>query len=298
MIDSGIKLQPSGTAAGLLAVDVDGTLITDLGEITVRVHEALEAVAGAGWEVVIATGRTLYAARRIIETLPFIRYALLSNGACIVNMKDSDILHMDMIPREVVGEVVNVIRGNGAIPVLYDADIHNQHIYYDSLENACSFFEWYVKNDKRAVRVGDVMEYAGNIQQMGTIDAREKIFRIRDELLLGNRATPMPLPFESPHFGGKNHDFWFLQVIGAGVSKNGAVRRIANWLNIPSGKVVAVGDNYNDIDMITGADVGVAMGNAPEEVRRHAQLVTGNNNDSGLADAVEKIILSGKYFDN
>lgn len=291
-----MKPYPSDVAAGLLAVDVDGTLITDHGEITERVRGALEAAADTGWEVVIATGRTLYAARRIIETLPFIRYALLSNGACIVNVKNSQILHMDLISREVVGDVVRLIRGNGAIPVVYNADIHNQRIYYDSLKDACTFFEWYVGHDKRAVRVPEIMDYSGNIQQIGTIDARETVFRIRDEILRGNRATPMPLPFESPHFGGKNQDFWFLQVIGEGVSKNGAIHRIANWLDIPKGRVVAVGDNYNDADMIAGADVGVAMGNAPEEIKRIARLVVGVNNDSGLAEAVEKVILSGEYF--
>lgn len=282
--------------AGLLAVDVDGTLITDSGEITGRVRGALEAVAEAGWEVIIATGRTLHAARQIIETLPFIRYSLLCNGACIVNINNSDILHMDMMSSEAVGDVVQVIRENGNIPILYNANIHDQRIYYDSMENACSFFEWYIQNDKRAVRVEDVLDYTENIQQLGAIAARETIFRIRDEILRYCRATPMPLPFDSPQFGGKNFDYWFLQVFGEGVSKNGAIQRIAGWLGIPAGRVVAVGDNYNDADMIAGADVGVAMGNAPDEIKRIARLVVGVNNDSGLADAVEKVILLGEYF--
>jgi Cof subfamily protein (haloacid dehalogenase superfamily) len=278
-----------------LAVDVDGTLITDHGEITEKVHRALENAGAAGWETIIATGRTLYAARRIIESLPFIRYALLSNGSCIVNIRESNIMHQDTIPPDVVGEVVEVVRRNGAVPVLYDTDIYNQRLYYDTTEGACDFFVWYVNTDRRSTRVPDIMAHTGNVQQIGSIAPRDTIFRIREEVA-ALRAVPMTLPFESPHFGGKNHEYWFLQVIPAGISKIVAIRKMAEWLRIPDGRIVAVGDNYNDADMIEGADVGVAMGNAPEEIKRLARLVVGTNNDSGLAEVVEKVILSKEYF--
>ena len=285
----------SGRATGLLAVDVDGTLITDHGAITDRVRRALEQVAAEGWEIVIATGRTLYAARQIIESLPFVRYALFSNGASIVDVQNGEILLLKRIPPEVVAEVVAAFRVRGAVPVLYSADIFSQKMYYDTVEGACEYFVWYVSQDPRSARVDDIMRYANDVQQIGTIAPREVIFRIRDDLA-GSRAVPISLPFESPHFGGKNHDYWFLQVIVEGVSKSIAIRRMAEWFGIPQGRIVAVGDNYNDADMIEGADVGVAMGNAPDEIKRLARVVVGTNNDSGLADVVEEVILSGKYF--
>lgn len=284
-----------GGPVGLLAVDVDGTLITDHGAITDRVFGALERVIAAGWEIVIATGRTLYAARQVIDGLPFVRYALFSNGSAIVDIRSSEILLLERIPADVVGEVVGVFRSHGAVPVLYSADIFNQKMYYDTIEGACEYFVWYVGNDLRSTRVEDIMAFAGDVQQIGTIAPRETVARIRMDLA-GSRAAPMSLPFESPRFGGKNPDYWFLQVIGEGVSKRGAIRRLAEKLGIPPGRIVAVGDNYNDADMIEGADIGVAMGNAPEEIKRLARVVVGTNNDSGLADVVDKVILSGKYF--
>jgi Cof subfamily protein (haloacid dehalogenase superfamily) len=292
--DSGPAGCP-GTVAGLLAIDVDGTLITDHGAITDTVYGSLERVVAAGWEIIIATGRTLYAARHVIESLPFVRYALFSNGSTILDIRGGNIILLERIPADVVGEVVRVFRSHGAVPVLYSADIYNQKMYYDTTEGACEYFVWFVGNDLRATRVDDIMEFAGDVQQIGTIAPRETVNRIRADLA-GGRATAMSLPFESTHFGGKNHEFWFLQVIGEGISKRGAIRRLAKMLAVPSGRIVAVGDNYNDADMIEGADVGVAMGNAPDEIKRLAKVVVGTNNDSGLAEVVERVIFSGEYF--
>ena len=98
------------------------------------------------------------------------------------------------------------------------------------------------------------------------------------------------------HFGGKNQDYWFLQIVGKNARKNIALRRLAAMLEIPPGTFVAVGDNYNDADMIAGADIGVAMGNAPDEIKELAEVVVASNNCSGLAQVVEDIILSGDRF--
>ena len=131
--------------------------------------------------------------------------------------------------------------------------------------------------------------------QIGMIDTRNKIYTVK-EALENVDVTAMTLPFESAHFGGKSKDFWFIQVVGKKARKNIALRKMAKFLKIPKGRLVAVGDNYNDLDMIECADIGVAMGNAPDEIKRMASVVVASNNHSGLADVVDEIILSGKYF--
>jgi Cof subfamily protein (haloacid dehalogenase superfamily) len=289
------NLKRTEPLKGLLAIDVDGTLITDHGVITETVYSALEKVDRASWEIVIATGRTWYAARQVIESLPFVRLALFSNGACIVNVRESEILHQTTIPRPVAEEVIRTVRANGAIPVLYDSNIYNQSMYYDTMENACEYFIWYLSHDPRGVRVPDIMEHAGDVMQMGMIADSKTIIRIKDALA-GHPVAVMSLPFESAHFGGKDHAFRFLQIMERHVSKNNSLKLISGWLGIPPGRIVAVGDNYNDADMIAGADVGVAMGNAPEEIRRLAKVVVASNNDSGLAEVVDTVILSGRFF--
>ena len=282
-------------AAGLLAVDVDGTLITDHGSITGKVYDALEKAVSLNWEVVVASGRTFFAAKPIIEKLPFLRYAVMSNGACIMDVHDSDVIHIERLSSTVVKNIIRIVRECGAIPALYDSNIENQRIYYDTLEGACEHFEWYIKEDPRCIRVENVENHTGDVMQIGMVAARDIIFSVKDALEEID-ATVMTLPFESSHLGGKSRDYWFIQVVGKKARKNLALRRMAELLEIPEGRLVAVGDNYNDCDMIEDADIGVAMGNAPEEVKRLARVVVGSNNHSGLAQVVDEVILSGKYF--
>ncbi len=280
---------------GLFAVDVDGTLITDHGHITEKVYCALEKSVSAGWELVIASGRTFYAARRVCNELPFLRYAVLSNGACIVDVQDQRVLHMETLSTDVTREIIRILRDRGTIPALFNTDIEDQYIYYDSLDGACEFFKWYVKKNSRTVRVDNVMAYTSDVLQIETIAEREVICDICG-VLQGIDVQIVSLPFESTFFGGKNHDFWFLQIVGANATKHNALRRLVSWLGIPQGRLVAVGDNYNDADMIAHADIGIAMGNSPDEVKKLAKVVVGSNNDSGLCEVVEEVLLSGEYF--
>jgi len=281
---------------GLLGIDVDGTLITDDGHITENVYNALDKAVSAGWEFVIASGRTYYATQSIIGRLPFLNYAILSNGACIMDVKKNQVLHLETLTPEIVRKVVQVTREQGAIPALYNTDIFHQAVYYDTIDGACDFFKWYVTDDKRCERIGDIMEYTDNVLQVGMIAARDIIFSIRDGLD-GSGARVLALPFESPHFGGKNRDFWFLQVVNRQASKLDALRKVSRWLDIPDGRLIAVGDNYNDADMIKGADVGIAMGNAPDEIKELAHEVVGSNNGSGLVEVVDRIVLNEAYFE-
>ena len=281
--------------AGLFAVDVDGTLITDQGHITDRVYDGLKKASSANWEIVIASGRTFYAAKRICSELPFLRYGAFSNGACIMDVREASVVHMVTIPSGTSEKIVRIMRDNGIIPALYTTNQENQQIFYDSLDGACELFEWYVTNDHRCKLVDDVMAFTGDVIQIGTIAKKNSIFDIRDALV-AHGVRVMALPFESAHFGGKNEEFWFLQIIGMDAMKHIALNRLADMLDIPEGRVVAVGDNYNDSDMIANADIGIAMGNAPEEVKKLAKVVVGSNNNSGLSEVVDRVLLSGEYF--
>ncbi|MFC1551483.1 HAD-IIB family hydrolase [Candidatus Latescibacterota bacterium] len=282
-------------AAGLLAVDVDGTLITDHGVITDEVYNALEEAHKLNWEIIIASGRTFPAAKTIVEKLPFIKYAIMSNGACTVDMSDLSIVHSEILPTDTVKKVIGHARRCGAVPAMYDLRVENQRVYFDTLEGVCEYFEHYLNTDPRCVRVDNIENYAENILQISTVAEKEIIIALRDALA-GIDATVMVLPYETPRIGGKSGEFWFIQIVNTNAKKHLALRRMHDLLDIPPGKYVAAGDNYNDCDMLEDADIGVAMGNAPDDIKAVADVVVGSNNHSGLAQVVGEIITGGKYF--
>ena len=107
------------------------------------------------------------------------------------------------LPLKVVRDVIRITRKNKSIPALYSSDIINQKIYYDTLEDACEYFKWYVNSDSRCVRVDDIVNFTDNIMQFGMIDSKEMVFSLKEALKKVD-ATVMTLPFESTHFGGKD----------------------------------------------------------------------------------------------
>ena len=84
----------------------------------------------------------------------------------------------------------------------------------------------------------------------------------------------------------------YLEISPAGVTKATALSQVCQYLKLPVSSAVAVGDNFNDVEMLQLAGLGVAMGNAPAAVKQAAGLVIGNNDEDGLADFVERVFLA------
>jgi Cof subfamily protein (haloacid dehalogenase superfamily) len=87
---------------------------------------------------------------------------------------------------------------------------------------------------------------------------------------------------------------FFLELTNSEVDKGKSLNHLIQILGIRQDEVIAVGDGYNDLPMIKFAGLGVAMGNAPEEIKQQADYVTATNNEDGVAKVVEEFILSNK----
>ena len=272
---------------GLLGIDIDGTLINDHGHITEEVLSALARAAGEGWEIVPASGRSWLGAKPVVEQLSFVRYAVVSNGACILDVRSESLLHLRTLAPGLADRVIRAAYDQNVIPAVYSADILRQKIFYSERNCAEGDFFRYLIDDIRVEKVADVLAHTGNVLQVGAVSGREAIFRMRDALDDLDAAV-VAMPFVD--------DTWLMQVVDREARKHLALRRVAAMLDIPAGRRVAVGDNFNDAGMIADADIGVAMGNAPEEIKALAAVVVASNNDHGLAEVVDTVILSGAFF--
>ena len=92
--------------------------------------------------------------------------------------------------------------------------------------------------------------------------------------------------------GNPTYDSTFLLILPAGTDKWNAIERLAAQKGIRAGQIVAIGDDTNDLEMIARSGLGIAMGNAPDAVRRAADVITEPNTDAGVAHAIDRYLLA------
>lgn len=261
----------------LVALDMDDTLLNTSHEISPRTADAIRRATAQGVTVTIATGRMYCSARPFAEGLgldvPLITY----NGALIKGVLSGDTLFHCPIDASVAGEVLAFFRQQGwylqsyVDDKLYVAEMNEHARYYEKLSKI------------PAIAAGDAfytMQSAPT--KLLTIAEPAEIARRRDILqpLFGDRLY---IAISKPNF---------LEMVNPAVNKGMALARLAERLGIGREQVMAVGDSFNDLDMIEYAGWGVAMGNAPDAVKQRAQAVVGTNADDGVAEAFEKFVLT------
>ena len=83
----------------------------------------------------------------------------------------------------------------------------------------------------------------------------------------------------------------YLEIMPTNASKTSAINYLEKKFNINKAEIIAMGDNYNDVDMLKYAGIGIAMGNAPDDVKKNADDVTLTNDEDGVAEAISKYLL-------
>jgi Cof subfamily protein (haloacid dehalogenase superfamily) len=260
----------------LLAIDLDGTLLTPQKLITPRTHKALHQAAAAGITIVIATGQTLSVLQNVCAGLPLSAPQIIENGAIIADIQSGTVLHEQLMPPEYI------------LPVLTNLHTFSLHRAYHTLHRVYVDSDtprarnWYRPPVLPAIEVEDVaslyplscIKVAG-IGEASTLRAKRKeLERIYAGQLYVTQSS-----------------FDIVEFLHPEVSKGNALNTIAADLGIAHAEIVAFGDNHNDIGMLRLAGLGVAMDNAHEEVKAEADFVTRSNAEEGVAAAIEELIL-------
>lgn len=260
----------------LLAIDLDGTLLTPQKLITPRTHNALAQAAAKGIAIVIATGQTLQVLRHVCAEVPLIGPQIIENGAIIADIQSGSVLHEQLFSTEHILPTLETLRSLG----LYRAYHTYQHVYVD--HNTPRARTWYRPPVFPVVEIEDVASIYPQpcIKLAGVGDAST----LRDKRLELERI-----------FAGKLYvtqsAFDLLELLHPQVSKDHALSVVAADLGISPEEVVAFGDNHNDIGMLRFAGLGVAMGNAHAEVKAAADYVTLSNAEDGVAVVIEEMVL-------
>ena len=254
----------------LAALDVDGTLLNFDGSMSAAVLDAVGRIRDAGIHVVIATGRSMHA------TLPVCDRLGLTNGFSVSS--------------------------NGAVVVDVGARVPIDVATFDATESV-RFFTDHVPDALLAVEeLGIGYRVTGEFPP-GELDGQITVV-IHDELLDGPVTRLVArLPngdrqefFDLAHAAGlRGVDYaigytaW-LDFMPAGVSKASGLATVCEKLSVRQADVLAVGDGHNDLEMLAWAGRGVAMGQAPDDVKAIADDVCGTVDEDGLADVLTRYL--------
>lgn len=266
----------------LLVLDVDGTILNDEREISKRTLADLLKVQQMGVRIVLASGRPTYGLMPLAKTLELGNYGgfiLSYNGCQIINAQNGEILFERRINPEMIPYLEKKARKNGFSIFTY----HDDTILTDSPDNE------YIRNEARLNNLKIIPE-----DEFSTaIDfAPCKCMLVSDdeEALTGLEAH------WKKRLAGTLDVFrsepYFLEVVPCGVDKANTLGVLLEQLGMSREEVIAIGDGVCDVTMLQLAGMGVAMGHSQDSVKVCADYITASNEEDGVAQAVEKLILS------
>ncbi|MGA2354829.1 MAG: Cof-type HAD-IIB family hydrolase [Terriglobales bacterium] len=275
----------------LIAIDIDGTLLSPEFKISDADLATLRRAHAGGVEVILVTGRRHAFALPIAQQLGFDLWLISSNGA-ITRSLDGETFHRDLLPEPTCRQLVQVMQEfRGQTVLTFDSNgpgtIVIERLEY--LEG--SIQRWLEKNMqyiKFVVPIEDALT-TDPVQAMfcGPVADMKRVLRVLE-------TCDLPITVLRTEYPGR--DLSIVDVLNAGCSKGHALERWANHRQITREQVMAIGDNYNDIEMLAFAGHPFIMGNASEELRGRGWTLTRSNAESGVSAAVEHI-LKGKAIE-
>lgn len=252
----------------LVVSDVDGTLLNSRHELTDFTRITLLALQASGIQFTLATGKLLSSVSDIVQSLNLDQPQILANGA-LVQQIDGKVLHEIALPRQNFSALLDFIQRSGLDYALYTPD---QVFVPRHSQNTTLVVEY---NDPQPIEIGK-MDLADKtfckiiVLERNDADALDRLGQALNEKFGDSIKARRSVP-------------GMLEVFNVQTSKAVAVQKVASYLSLSLSEVMVIGDSYNDMDMFNVAGLAVAMGNAPDEVKKAAHITIGTHDEDGLA---------------
>jgi len=283
----------------LIAIDLDGTLLSSNIDISAENIQAIQAAQQAGHVVMICSGRAPEDIKTVIDKTPLQCPVAGSNGTMVI--ADGKLLSQISINKDIVKNVTEVLNQKEYPFKIYS----NKGIFVASTwsERMLSFLD----KNQEVLNHLTPKEYKLMTEQPKETDSI-KIFEELDAVLAIEDLTVQK--FFIPTISGKEELIsslekfegisittsgpFNIEIMDTNGHKGNGIRVMAEYFNIPIENTVAIGDNFNDVPMLETAGLSIAMGNGDPAVKEMADVVTLTNNENGVAHAINKYILEAK----
>lgn len=268
----------------VLALDLDGTLLTDDLRITERSRAAIRRARERGVAVMLASARPPRSMRRYHQELELDTPVVAYNGALVWDVAlGRPLLHAPLVPDAARALVAFLRRQQPELNISLEC---GDRWYIDELtEEVRRAIEQYEVDPPHGIGcldqvLGDEAEAISKVLFRGNVQTAEQLLA----------ALPPGLA-ERLHITTSGE--WFCEVMAAGATKAAAIEWTAASLSLDARRILALGDSPNDIPMLQAAALGIAMANAPPVVQAAADAITASNNEEGVAQAIERYVLDG-----
>ena len=273
-------------AIRLIGIDVDGTLLDTEGHLLDANRDAIHEAVAAGIHVALVTGRSYPFARPVAEPLPSVVTLIVSSGA-VERAMDGSVLARRLLDRAVAREVLMSTRPyREAAALVFDRDDDRQ-VVFESMDWEHPNRKAYWRRNQRLIAQSVPLEEAlieDPIQVM--FNGAVEVMRVLAESLRREARGFAVSLTEYEH-----RDFSLIDITAPTATKGQALAWRAEQLGLTRDEVMAVGDNFNDLEMLEFAGTPVVMSNAVDDLKQRGWNMTGHQNEGGLAQAIRRFAL-------
>ena len=261
----------------LIVCDIDNTLLPAGGQISDATLSAISDLpAGTGFS--IATGRSFHVVRKFVEDLSLRLPVITSNGAQVYDYQNELSIYESCLAPKVSRDLISRLLSEDYDFVAY-ADVG---IYFRPKSNHLAFFRNYNDSVRPELRAPMVPLHEQDLSTLSERITKVLVYSPAKALTESLKLIPeLEITASMPQV---------IDIMASGSTKGNAVRALASHLGVDLSSVYCFGDNENDISMFTCGAVGIAMGNASEETKSYASIVTRNCKDDGVAYAIRHLL--------
>ena len=269
----------------LVALDMDGTLLNSSKKLPEENRTTIENYASKGIEFVFCTGRVMNELELISGELPSVKYAITCNGAYVndstLGKPDNEIFN-DSLSIEEVSKIFYTIKAEN-LRMMFELQADGV-VYAEEkcINNPEKYGVGYIKKliKKTRVPVKNMEEYINSrLKNVGKVNIFFPDVDVRDKALKKLEGMDFDFSYSEPTN---------LEINKKGTNKGRGLQMLAEYLGVPIDETMAIGDNYNDIELLKTAGLSIVMANAPEEIKALGDYITLSNDDSGVAYAIKK----------
>ena len=288
----------------LVAIDLDGTLLNSYGEVSNKNKESLKKAIEKGTEIVLASGRPIMSVKNLANEIGCNKYMICGNGAITYDIQKEEIIYNRFLEKAKVLQLIKICEENSIFYNVYTKDTIltknlNYNILFYNQENANK-----PENKKTNISiVENIYEYIKNREEedylkitvcdndkviFGSIIRKLRMIKDVDVLDVAHMSRKMIKDGTEKVL----MEYYYTEVTNTNVDKWQAIENLIEKLQIKREEVIAIGDNINDAEMVKNAGLGIMMQNSAPYIKEMADVVVSDNDNDGVAEAIEKYILT------